>query len=199
MVNPEPMPVDELVDALKLATHEIGKHLEPDGDWQPVAFCVSRSLGLVPVMPEQLSDERDKELFCAAVATAIAISRAHACVLVLPAYVVVPGDAAGRAIGDQWKAFEAEHGREPDITELGIPRPTDHPDRVEALVLNVYERERGRMEYAEVIRGGPFPVLGEWQGLAHDDEGEETLGGRFSDAVQGALKQVAGAASAEDN
>ena len=152
-----------LGDFIRKGAAEVGATFtRPDADWSPIAFIVAPS-ELVPVpLDEGMGNADDRDVVAMALA----------------AQALMVGATHVGLVLSTWQVLAQE--REPDG-----PPPSEHPDRFEALLVDVISADEERLWIAKIERHDTLPpALSEWDGPSEAGES------RFGRYIQPALRAV---------
>lgn len=146
--------LQELLETVQFMSDRYAEHLPPDGDWDPMAFVETEEhLGMAAFAGEFMESDDTKDHFADSVlpSTIRAIARELGGE---PVRVVLLVSA--------WALM----GESLDEIEEGV-RPSQHKDRKEVLMLQGVTADEELMSMAEIVRGGPHPLL-DWQMSGED-------------------------------
>lgn len=160
----------EFVNIAQKMPRDLGQTFDaPDDDWMPVMFLRKRKeddsteLIVAAFDPAFVSNATSKDDMARAMGMLVQQARADACAILLSAWMV------------QIDKEEAD--------ENGIPRPSEHPERVESLILQVIDAGHYEAYNATILRDGEQPpALTDWERL--DDGTGKNMSGRFVDTLQ---------------
>jgi hypothetical protein len=164
-----------LLQRTQRAAEAIGQNLDPEDDWETTAVIATldseRGIG-VGILPLLFTNDEEKDkAFNQTLPSAVAQTGARSIVLVLPSWTV----------------------EGPDYDPEG-PKPSQHPNRKEILLLTGTTLEYNETRSAEVIRSpdGP-PRLGPWETISTTENLDEVkITGTIVSSVLAALSQAAG-------
>jgi len=166
----------EFMDTVRDGVEQVGGQLGPEDDWLPMAFLEREDpestdgvaeLTMVGIDPEYMDEEERKEFLGS---------------VVLPSIVE---KMKARKYAFLSTAWMAKVGREEDgSVDTSIP-PSEHPDRMEVVIITACDREIAEFCYAEIIRTPDHPpMLTPWETMARGIEVE----GRFIDSVREVMR-----------
>lgn len=145
--------LQELLETVARMSDHYAEHLPPDGDWDPMAFIeTDEHIGMAAFAGDFMESDETKDHFADSV---------------LPSTIrEVARELGGEPIRvvllvSAW-ALMGE-----SLEEIEDVRPSQHKDRKEVLMLQGVSASEERMSMAEIVRGGPHPVL-EWQTMGED-------------------------------
>ena len=157
IIMPDGMTPDHLGDFLQRAAREVGNRFTlPEADWAPMGFILGPDGSMTVIELLELADDKD----VAAIA--------------LGALAVVHDAVAVGLVLSTWQVVSATRDIE--------PRPSQHPDRFEALVIEVIERARDRIWIARIERRDDGPPA-----LLEFEDAQETGYSRFAEKIAPAL------------
>jgi hypothetical protein len=147
-----------------------------DADYLPVALMRTKNDDFVAMDLSDLLDDKDA-LTDLILPTIIGSAGVVEITLVLSSWVVKADLKDGETRADV-------------IKRMQILPPSEHPDRVEALVVLGFSRDEEICQIAEINRSseGP-PTLGEFEVISEDDP-RGAMTGRFADPLRKAISMV---------
>lgn len=169
-----------------LARMETNTVLRHDGDITP-HFLVNFS-GDTPywgALPDNaFADDTSKDLLVSALAVLTHQMKPDKLALVHPIfYAKIPVASLTKA---EHEAYRRD-GRRPD----SVPSPSQHPDRVEALAVTVFDREIVELWLSHTTRSTSAPVFGPWENANDVFAGGSRTAfptGRFVDPLREAMR-----------
>jgi hypothetical protein len=166
--------VDQAVELAKGGVESNRELLGPEDDWQPVLIGLTETEATVvgfPIMPNL------KDTLVEVLATIAKQFGFKAMAVVTTVWYVKVAVDASSLTDEEREALEREHMNTP---------PSEHPNRVEAVLIQALDAEVMRFRVAEIERHPDAPpTLGEWKPLGEDND---EYGGRFPDALRDVLR-----------
>jgi len=170
--------VELVVQSLKDGAARIQQSFtQPDDDWQGV-FVFTGEDEINYYLPATFGDDNEKTLFAhVLIPTIIRKQKPSIVCSVLSAWTIKISAPEG---------FDPDHPPE-TYADLHEPRPSEHPDRMELLILTAITAERVQMWTAKIVRNTKQPpTLDPWK-LWPDDSGSS---GQFIEPIQQTLREV---------
>jgi hypothetical protein len=148
--------LDLVTDLVQRGAADIAHRLEPDEDWQPVLVGLAEGGPVILAFPI-IEGAKDQLVEVLAV-----IAQAHEFKAMA---ILTPVWSVGVHMEDS-----TEEERQ-DVIEHGLEvPPSQHPDRVEAVMLQTLDAEVMRFYHALITRRpGQHPLLGEWTTFGDQD------------------------------
>lgn len=157
----------EFVDVVRESINDMGPNLDPEDDWLPMAFLEDEddALVMVCVDPQFMNEEDGKEIL---------------------GTVVLPGiveKVKARKYAFLSTAWMAKIERDSDGEFDESIRLSEHPDRMEVVIIACCDREISQFHFAEIIRTPDHsPMLGPWEASSEQFES------RFIDNVKEVMR-----------
>src|SRR5262245_25376818 len=157
---------------MRSSVERLGRGLAPEDDWMPVAFLVNEDQKIDIVSTPGYANDAEKDAYVAAIGIA-AIAHNATCIGMVATTWMVKFDKGDRP-----------------QSGVVVPRPSNHPDRVEAVIVVTTSTDVSTIATADISRhAGRPPSLGPWEIM--DDRASGTrLEGDMLAPLRAALEVV---------
>jgi len=166
--TPDMRDLSELNEFIRTAAIGVGTHLGPDSDWAPVAFLVTSDGDMKIVATDGWNNDRERKRYLDQISEAIINIRAVAVGMVSTIWMLT--------IAKDKNYYPFVH-----------PRPREHPQREEALLVIAMSAEESITAIATIDRhSNQPPSLREWEIVEDEVEGDMPI------PLRNALRKVKG-------